>query len=130
MSCTCDAESAPLSVLVVDDQPSIVQLLRLWIDDDGRFVLAGTAADGRAAVLEAAVECPDAVICDMDMPGMNGAEVIPILRRMCRGTVLVVYTSDSDLATEADRLGADAVFDKTTSPAEILDGLAELCCRR
>lgn len=127
---TCDVEKAPLSVLVVDDEPAMVQLLRLWIDDDGRFVLAGTAADGRAAVRVAAAECPDAVICDMDMPQMNGAEAMPILRRMCPDTVIVVYTSDRDLATEAGRIGADAVFDKLTSPAEVLDRVAELHRRR
>lgn len=127
---TRDAKNAPLSVLVVDDQPAMVQLLRMWIDDDERFALAGTAADGRAAVREAAAGCPDAVICDMDMPEMNGAEAVPVLRRMCPDTVIVVYTSDRDLATRAGLLGADAVLDKATTPVEVLDVLAELHRRR
>ena len=126
----CDADESPLSVLVVDDQPAMVNLLRMWIDDDDRFVLAGTAADGRAAVREAAAECPDGVICDMDMPEMDGAEAVPILRRMCPDTVIVVYTSDRNLVTKAGRLGADAVLDKATPPVDVLDVLAELHRRR
>jgi DNA-binding NarL/FixJ family response regulator len=130
MAFTCDAATMPLSVLVVDDQPSMVQLLRLWIDADDRVALAGTAADGRAALREAAAHCPDAVICDMDMPEMTGAQAIPLLRRMCPDTIIVVYTSDCALADEACQLGADVLFEKVTSPAHVLDRLVELCHRR
>jgi two-component system chemotaxis response regulator CheB len=121
---------APLSVLVVDDQPSMRHLLSLWIEADDRLTLAGTAGDGREAVRKAVAACPDAVICDMEMPVMNGVEALPLLRRACPDTVIVMYTSDRDLAREAARLGADAVYDKTTSPAEVLDRLVELSRRR
>jgi YesN/AraC family two-component response regulator len=61
----------PYSVLAVDDQPSVRQLMRLLIDTDDRFTLIGTARDGRQALDRVEKRCPDAIVCDIRMPGMN-----------------------------------------------------------
>jgi PleD family two-component response regulator len=74
----CDREGdTPYSVLAVDDEASVRQLIRLLIDTDERFTLFGTAHDGRQALDRVEERCPDAIVCDIRMPGMNGLEALP-----------------------------------------------------
>lgn len=120
----------PYSVLAVDDQPQVLQLLTLWVQSDARLRLAGTASDGRSAVERAAEECPDAIICDVTMPRLGGLEALPELRRLCPGSVILMYTSAPELATTAQQLGADAVVDKTADLSALLDYVVALCRHR
>jgi two-component system chemotaxis response regulator CheB len=119
----------PYSVLLVDDQPRVLHLLTTLIEDDQRFVLAGTATDGRSAVASTQRSCPDVVICDIQMPIMNGLEALPLMRENCPVSVIVMYTSDIDAARAALAAGADAVFDKAKDTNLLLDGIVELCSR-
>jgi len=91
----------PFSVLVVDDTPSVVQVLSLLLGTDVRFAVAGTAEDG--------------------------LEALPIIRESCPASVIVMYTSDPGQAQTARRLGADDVVDKTADPTTLIDIVAELC---
>ena len=116
------------SVLAVDDQPSVLQLLRVWIEHDDRLHLAGTAAHGLAALEWVQNRCPDAVICDADMPVLNGVEVAPLLRRACPDSVIVLFTAAPERVPHD--LGVDAVMEKTTQLPALLDRVAELCQRR
>jgi two-component system LytT family response regulator len=65
-----------VKALVVDDEPparaKLVRLLR----DDGRFELAGEAADGVAAVAQIEASRPDLLLLDVQMPGLTGFEVL------------------------------------------------------
>ncbi len=58
------------TVLVVDDEPAIRELLRDLLDDEGYHVLA--AMDGTAALLAARHHPPDLVLADLMMPGLDG----------------------------------------------------------
>ena len=118
------------SVLAVDDTPSMLQLLVLWIESDARVRLAGVASDGDDAVRLASRECPDAVICDVMMPRMGGLEALPALRAACPDSVIIMFTSAPDIAVKAHQRGADAVFDKVTPIGDVLDHLAMLCRNR
>ena len=62
----------PKRVLVVDDDPSIVELLDLVLQDAGYEVI--TATSGREAIVLAVQERPDVVILDIVMPGLSGWE--------------------------------------------------------
>jgi DNA-binding NarL/FixJ family response regulator len=84
----------PYSVLAVDDEPSIRQLIRLLIDTDERFTLFGTAHDGREALEQVEKRCPDAIVCDIRMPGMNGLEALPRLKAACPKAIVVIYSAD------------------------------------
>lgn len=73
----------PYSVLVVDDEAPVRHLLRLLIDIDDRFTLHATAHDGRDALSRIEDRCPDGIVCDLRMPGMDGWEALPRLRAAC-----------------------------------------------
>lgn len=118
------------SVLVVDDHKHWRDLLSFVFETDTRFVLAGVADHGQAAIEKVQDACPDAIVLDVQMPEMGGMEALPLLRETCRLSVIVMYSSDPAAARSAQRLGADAVVDKSQEPAALLDHLAELCSQR
>jgi two-component system, OmpR family, response regulator ResD len=107
------------SVLVVDDQPEIVRILRDYLERAGFSVL--TAADGAAAVVVARRDKPDLIVLDLTLPTMDGLDVARALRR--EGEVpIIMLTARTE---EADRvsgleLGADDYVTKPFSPRELM----------
>ena len=66
-------------ILVVDDEPKIVQLARDYIDRAGFAVL--TAGDGKSALAVARAEKPDLIVLDLGLPGMDGLDVARAVRK-------------------------------------------------
>lgn len=105
------------TVLVVDDEQDIVELLRYNLEKEGYTVL--TAQDGTAA-LAAADQLIDLVVLDVMMPGVDGFEVCRRLRAMPRhATTPIIFLTAR--ATEFDQvlgleLGADDYVQKPISP--------------
>jgi DNA-binding response OmpR family regulator len=107
------------TVLVVDDEPEIVRLVRDYLERAG-FAVA-TAGDGEAALHSAQRIRPDIVVLDLGLPGTDGLDVARALRR--QGELpIIMLTARSD---EADRvagleLGADDYVAKPFSPRELV----------
>jgi DNA-binding NarL/FixJ family response regulator len=125
--CISGGAMTPFSVLLVDDQPQVLHLLTTLIETDDRLVVAGTASNGQAALAAVQRGCPDAIVSNIRMPTMDGLQALPLLRRACPRSVIVMYSSDVDDAREAMDAGADAVFDKPQDASLLLDRLVELC---
>ena len=113
----------PRTVLVVDDDPHIRQLLVFALEKAG-FACA-EAADGEAALASVAVSAPDLVVLDINMPRMDGLEVCRRLRapNVSGGDLPVLFLSSRD--DEIDRilgieLGADDYVTKPFSPREVV----------
>ena len=107
------------TVLVVDDEPQIVQLVRDYLEHGGFEVL--TAADGSSALRLASTQRPDLIILDLGLPGVDGLDVTRSLRR--NGEVpIIMLTARTD---ESDKLvglelGADDYVTKPFSPKELV----------
>ncbi|MCU7730102.1 response regulator transcription factor [Actinoplanes sp. KI2] len=107
-------------VLVVDDDPTVSDVVRRYLEQDGCSVrLAADGADGLAAV---AAERPDLVVLDLMMPGIDGIEVCRRLRRRLPDLPVIMLTA---LGEEADRVlglevGADDYVTKPFSPRELV----------
>jgi DNA-binding response OmpR family regulator len=107
------------TVLVVDDEPQIVKLVRDYLEHSGFAVL--TAADGPAALQLARTRSPDLVVLDLGLPGLDGLDVTRSLRR--DGTVPIIMLTARD--DESDKLvglelGADDYVVKPFSPKELV----------
>ena len=74
--------SAPLKVLVIDDEPPIRKLLRMGLETQGYQIL--DASNGKTA-LELMSEKPDLVILDLGLPDMQGLELLHQILRSERG---------------------------------------------
>lgn len=107
-------------ILVVDDEPSIVTLLKFNLEQAGFSVV--TAEDGRKGLELALSEHLDLIILDLMLPGMEGMEVCKSLRQEKNNTPILMLTAKDD---EFDKilgleLGADDYMTKPFSPREVV----------
>jgi two-component system, OmpR family, response regulator ResD len=107
------------SVLVVDDEPTITDVVSRYLERAGYDTRA--AGDGPHALELAAEDRPDLVVLDLMLPGMDGLEVMRRLRE--RGTLPVILLTAKGEASDRVvglRLGADDYVVKPFSPAELV----------
>jgi two-component system response regulator HydG len=104
-----------LRVLVVDDDASARSALQALLKTQGYEV--DTAVDGAAALERLAEIPPDLVVTDLDMPNMNGLELLAELRQRDRGLPVLVVTSAAELQTAVKAMRAGA-FDYITKPVD------------
>ena len=110
---------AVATILVVDDEPRIVQLVRDYLEHGGFTVL--TAADGPSALRTARTGRPDLVVLDLSLPGHDGLDVARSLRRdgVVPIIMLTARTEESDKLVGLE-LGADDYMTKPFSPKELV----------
>ena len=107
------------TVLVVDDEPRIVDLARDYLEHAGFAVI--TAADGPSALAAARLRKPDVMVLDLGLPGMDGLDVARALRRESDVPIVILTARDD----EFDRIlgleiGADDYVIKPFSPRELV----------
>src|ERR1035437_1221460 len=110
---------SPARILVVDDEPPIVDLVRSYLLREGWTV--DVATDGPAAVEKARTNPPDVIVLDLMLPGIDGIEVCRQIRTFADAYVLML-TARSE---EIDRIvglsvGADDYLVKPFSPRELV----------
>lgn len=124
-----EVATGTLRVLVVDDDPTVRMLLRLVLERDERFELAGEAFDGAQGVEAAGEAQPDIVLLDLLMPRMDGYEALPEIRRRAPDAMVLVLSSLSsvDEAEGVIAAGASAFLEKSAMgpglPELLLDHL-------
>ena len=107
------------TVLLVDDEPQIIEVLERYLNDEGFIVYK--AHDGAAAIRTATAERPDLVVLDLKLPGMTGFEVFREIRTTSQVPVIMLTSR----VEEVDRivgleLGADDYITKPFSPREVV----------
>jgi DNA-binding NarL/FixJ family response regulator len=115
-------------VVVVDDDEDIRTLIEVMIDHDSRFRMVGAAQDGVEAVSLVARLQPDAVILNVRLPGLDGIDALPLLRRRAPKAKMVAYSAFPDPWTLASVLqaGADSYLDVRATWSELLPTLEAL----
>ncbi len=127
MSDAPNAESKPLSVVLIDDSKVVLtQLEELIASLDGVEVV-GTACDGTSAIRVIREAHPDLAIMDIVMPGMDGLAALRIINANFSDTRVAMLSSLAGAASKAEeafRLGAIQVISKPFE-ASILEALFE-----
>src|SRR5262249_11252871 len=85
-----DGMSRPIRVVVVDDSPFVCRLMTSFLQSDQDVQVIATALDGQRAMEQVRRLKPDAVTLDLEMPGMNGLEVLDRIMHEMPTPVLIV----------------------------------------
>jgi DNA-binding response OmpR family regulator len=107
------------TVLIVDDEPNLVDLVESYLEREGYAV--ATAADGPSAVDTARTIRPDVIVLDLMLPGFDGFEVCRRVRQFSDAYVLMLTARGEEI----DRIvglevGADDYLTKPFSPRELV----------
>jgi DNA-binding NarL/FixJ family response regulator len=110
-----------LHVFLCDDAPELRRLVRLGLEGDPSLVVVGEADDGPSGVAGIAELQPDVVFLDLSMPGMDGLEAIPHIRRASPRTAIVVFSgfAAERMARVALRQGAHGYVEKGAPMQEL-----------
>jgi two-component system, OmpR family, alkaline phosphatase synthesis response regulator PhoP len=107
------------TVLVVDDEPRIVELARDYLEHAGFSVI--TAVDGPSALTAARVRKPDVLVLDLGLPGMDGLDVARAIRRDSTVPIIMLTARDDELDRVLGlEIGADDYVTKPFSPRELV----------
>ena len=102
--------STEKKILIVDDDPQVVEVLRRFLEKSSKDYIVQAASTGEEAVASLHLDPPDLVLLDINMPGMNGLDV---LKQINRTIAVIMVTGNTDAApAEALKLGAFAYIPK------------------
>ncbi len=120
--------SSQCRVLIVDDMPQVRRDLGVLLGLTPHLTVVGDAADGSEAILLTEKLCPDIVVMDLQMPGLDGSAATRQIKDRCPGCRVVILSvySDSESRARAHAAGADAFVSKTESLQKILDVITNL----
>lgn len=107
------------TVLLAEDHAMVAQGLRLLLQD--QFTVLGVITDGTEVVSSVRAADPDVLLLDLGLPGRNGLDLIPDLRRLCPRTRVLVVTmhADAGLARLAFTAGALGFVPKDCDAEEL-----------
>ena len=118
-------------MLIVNDEPNIVQLVRITLEDSRVTVLE--AADGETALDRAAALRPDLIFLDVDLPDLSGLEVCRRIREDARlartKVVMLTAAAQRDDVARGLEAGADQYLTKPFSPVKLLSLVEQLMPR-
>lgn len=111
-------------ILAIDDDPSLLELVRLHLENAGyEVLLAADGIDGGRLALSAA---PDLVLVDVQMPWLSGYDLVEALKAdpATRHIPVVFMTSDEAVDERSGKLGAEAYLRKPVNAERLLEVIA------
>lgn len=117
-----EAGTNAVTLLVVDDDEAIVELIESLLEDEMQVLCA---RDGWEALTVAAHHQPDLALLDLMMPGINGLTLTEELRKLPFSERLRIFvmTAHRGLRPEVERLHVDGFFAKPFEPDYLMDAL-------
>ena len=108
------------SVLIVDDEPSILQSLGGLLSDEGFEII--TASNGYEALKIIDKESPDLVLLDIWMPGIDGIETLKEIKKNNPYIQVIIITGHGNIETavKATKLGAFDLIEKPLSIDKVI----------
>ena len=116
------------TIAIVEDNPSIRQSLKEWVDSAPDYRCVCTCKDAETALIEIPKIKPDVVLMDIQLPGKSGIVCTARLKSMMPELQIIVVTvyRDRDLLFQALKVGACGYLLKRSSPEELLRAIAEV----
>jgi len=121
-------EPRRLRVMVVDDNPVVADRLTAVLSEDSRIDVCDRVESGLLAFARIAADRPDAVLMDLQMPGIDGLAAIKRIKELVGPPMIIAVTFfDSDeMRAQAAAAGADAFVPKSRVGTDLLPALLGL----
>jgi two-component system nitrate/nitrite response regulator NarL len=115
-------------ILIVDDNESVRNGLRMFLELHEGFTVCGEAADGLEGIKRAFELKPDVVLLDLSMPNLDGMEATHLIREGSPLTEIVIVTSHESLeaARLAATVGASGFVTKSLVPSNLVPTINEV----
>ena len=117
-----------LRVAVIEDLPNYRNALQVLLNGSEGFSCAGAYENAEIAIEEISDHQPDIALVDINLPGMNGIDLIRIIRNKFPETLCMVCTAydEDEKVFKALEAGAHGYILKSTPPAKILEAIIDL----
>ena len=117
-----------MKILIIDDEPDVREILRMWCEDEGHTVIE--AENGRQGVEMQKRTSVDMLICDLIMPVQEGIETITLFRKEFPGVGIIAISGGGKIGPEsylevARQLGAWRAFSKPLDVKRLIEALNE-----
>jgi two-component system, NarL family, nitrate/nitrite response regulator NarL len=115
-------------ILIVDDNESVRNGIRMFLELHEGFTVCGEAADGLEGIKRAFELKPDVVLLDLSMPNLDGMEATHLIREGSPLTEIVIVTSHESLeaARLAATVGASGFVTKSLVPSNLVPTINEV----
>ena len=122
---THEPPAGRIRVLIVDDDAAFARAMMTSLTEDGRIDVVGIAADGQEALEFSKALRPDVMLLDLNMPQVDGYEVMRRIKRRARRPAIIVLTgvTEREELDRAARLEPDALLQKTTDADTVVIGV-------
>ena len=121
-----------IKIVIADDHSIVRQGLRQMLDADAKFTVVGEAKNGKEALELIAANQPDVAVLDVDMPQMNGFELVRELRRR-KITIEIVFLtmhSEEEIFQAAMDLGVKGYVLKDSAVTDIVSSIKSVAAQR
>jgi len=117
-----------INVVIIEDIKEIREGLQMLINGSDGFMCTQTFASGEEALDKMPDICPDVALMDINLPGINGIEVVRKLKTQGSSTQFIMSTvyEDDESIFESLKAGASGYLLKKTAPTKILDSITEV----
>ena len=123
--CILHAMSSRIRVVVVDDEPAYRNAVQKALSLMPDCEIVSVCENGEEALKSCLADPPDVLLTDINMPKMNGVELIRKLLKQEKGVAVVVLTvnTEDDVIFDAFRAGALGYLLKTSTPHDVIEAI-------
>lgn len=118
----------PIRVFLVDDEELLIESLDIILTIKGKMKIVGKASDGKEALLKLSSTAADIALVDLNMKGMSGIDLIPILKKKYHNMKILVLTTfyDDEYITLCISNGADGYLLKDSEDDNLIGAIHQV----
>jgi len=115
-----------MRILLADNRSRVRFALRSLLEEQPGIVIVGEVSDCQELMAQAETDCPDLMLIDWDLPGIEGDDLFPALREICPDLTVITLSSRPDVEGAALAAGAQAFVSKTGPPELLLAAIHDI----